>query len=143
MAAYDDNNIFAKILRGDIPSYKIFETDACLAILDAFPMAVGHSLLIPKAKAATLDEMSAEDAAAALKELPRLVAAVKEATGCNGCNVVQNNGPESGQVVPHVHFHVIPREGPEDGRVKYGASGKQIEAEQGNDLLAKFKSVLK
>merc|ERR550537_583883 len=70
MSAYDKNNVFAKILRGEIPSYKIFETEHCMAILDAFPGARGHSLLLPKGEFATMGEMSAEAAAAVFQELP-------------------------------------------------------------------------
>lgn len=105
----DPDCIFCKIAAGDIPCEKILEDDAALAFLDIGPLAEGHVLLIPKAHAATLDEMSADAAGALLRHLPALVAAVKEGTGAPAANVLQNNGPEAHQEVMHVHFHVIPR----------------------------------
>jgi histidine triad (HIT) family protein len=118
-----DDNIFKKIIDGVIPSHKIFETEHALAILDAFPMTRGHALLLPKVSGyAELYDMPPDVAAGFLRELPRLCKAVKAATGCDGVNVVQNNGGAAGQVVFHVHFHVIPRvEG--DGIVRLGAHG--------------------
>ena len=95
-ADYDKDNIFAKIIRGEIPSYKVFETEHCIAILDAFPMAPGHSLLIPKAEGASdALGMSEESAQHTLKELPRLCRLVKKATGCEAVNVMSNCGAVS------------------------------------------------
>lgn len=86
-------------------------------------MARGHSLLIPKATGyADIYDMPADVAAAVLRELPRLAKAVKAATGCDGVNIVQNNGKAAGQVVFHAHFHVIPRMSG-DGLVKLGSHG--------------------
>ena len=132
---YDDDNVFKKIIAGTIPSYKIFETEHALAFLDAFPMAKGHSLLIPKAEGyASVIDMPPEVAAEVLKELPRLAKHVKDATGCDGVNIVQNNGASAGQVVFHVHFHVLPRwEG--DGLVKLGKSGDMIAKDDALALL--------
>ncbi|RHY02047.1 hypothetical protein DYB28_009797 [Aphanomyces astaci] len=107
---YDTNNVFAKILRGEIPSDKIFETDDVLAILDAFPCTRGHSLLIPKVSGYTnILDLPPHEAAKLFQELPRLAKAVQEAVGCDGINIVQNNGRASGQEVFHPHIHVIPR----------------------------------
>lgn len=105
---YDKNNVFAKILRGEMESHKIFETEHCIAILDAFPVAPGHALLIPKQEARDVTEMTAEAAAETLKELPRLCRAVQAATGVEGINVLSNCGAVAGQAVFHTHFHVIP-----------------------------------
>ena len=101
--------IFCKIAAGDIPAIKVREDDASLAFMDIGPLAEGHVLLIPKAHAETLDDLSADQAAALGRHLPALVGAVKSATGCEGVNVLQNNGRVAHQVVPHVHFHIIPR----------------------------------
>jgi histidine triad (HIT) family protein len=101
--------LFCKIVAGGIPAIKVLEDAACIAFLDIGPLADGHVLLIPKAHAQTLDELSALDAGAMLKHLPALVQAVRLATGCEGVNVLQNNGRVAHQVVPHVHFHIIPR----------------------------------
>eukprot|EP01064_Diplonema_japonicum_P030953 TRINITY_DN5399_c0_g2_i2.p1 TRINITY_DN5399_c0_g2~~TRINITY_DN5399_c0_g2_i2.p1 ORF type:complete len:146 (+),score=42.17 TRINITY_DN5399_c0_g2_i2:45-482(+) len=124
--AYDNENIFSKIIDGKVPNYTIFETEHVLAFLDAFPVAKGHALLIPKAKGySTLLDMPEDAAANLLKELPRLAKAVKAATGCDGVNIVQNNFKGGGQEVFHVHFHVIPRtEG--DDTVKFGPSAKDM-----------------
>ena len=108
--AYDPDNIFSKIIKGQIPCYKVFETEHALAFLDAFPSAKGHSLLIPKAAGfASVMDMPADVAANVLSELPRLARAVKAATGADGVTILQNNGPAAGQEVFHAHFHVIPR----------------------------------
>jgi len=101
--------VFCKIVAGAIPCQKVFEDDGCLAFLDIGPLAEGHLLVIPKGHYTTLDEMSSEVIAGLAGHLPRLVAAVTEVTGADGCNVLQNNGRVAGQVVGHVHFHVIPR----------------------------------
>mmetsp|Transcript_6259 Transcript_6259/g.21479 ORF Transcript_6259/g.21479 Transcript_6259/m.21479 type:complete len:144 (+) Transcript_6259:118-549(+) len=143
MAAYDNDNIFSKIVDGAIPCFKVFETDHALAFLDAFPMAPGHALLIPKAKGyVTVMDMPPDVAGEVLKELPRLAKAVKEATGATGVNIVQNNGPEAGQVVFHAHFHVIPRF-KDDGLVKLGSSAKEmIKPEDAAALIEKMKPAL-
>ncbi|OPZ23732.1 MAG: HIT-like protein HinT [Lentisphaerae bacterium ADurb.BinA184] len=97
------------MVAGGIPCVKVFEDGHCLAFLDIGPLAPGHVLLIPKVHAETLDQMSAETAAAVLRHLPALVRAVREATGCEGVNILQNNGRVAHQAVPHVHVHIIPR----------------------------------
>ena len=103
------STVFSKILAGELPCHRLHEDDHTLAFLDVGPLSRGHCLLIPKEPAAELDGLS-DDAAAALgRVLPRLVRAVKAATGCAGLNVLQNNGAAAGQAVMHVHFHLIPR----------------------------------
>ncbi|MBK6516054.1 MAG: HIT family protein [Polyangiaceae bacterium] len=101
--------IFSRILRGEIPCFKVYEDDKVLAFLDVGPLASGHTLLIPKEPAATLDALSDESSAALGRVLPRLCRAVKKATGCEAYNVLQNNGPLAHQAVFHVHFHIIPK----------------------------------
>jgi histidine triad (HIT) family protein len=101
--------IFAKILRGEIPSHKIYEDDHVLAFLDVMPLARGHTLVIPKEPAETLDKLSDEAAAAIGRVLPRISRAVLAATGATAFNVLQNNGPLAHQAVLHVHFHIIPK----------------------------------
>ncbi|MHC4983525.1 MAG: HIT family protein [Planctomycetota bacterium] len=105
----DADCIFCKIAAGGIQAEKVLEDDTCLAFMDIGPLAEGHVLLIPKGHYETLDEMPAEAAGAILRHLPALVKAVKSATGCQGVNILQNNGRVAHQLVPHVHFHVIPR----------------------------------
>ncbi len=105
----DPNCVFCKIVAGGIPAAKVLEDDACLAFMDIGPLAEGHVLLVPKDHYRTADLMPAELAGAMLRHVPALVKAVRAATGCEGVNVLQNNGAVAHQVVPHVHFHVIPR----------------------------------
>lgn len=101
--------IFSKIIAGDIPCHKVYEDDRVLAFLDIAPLAEGHTLVIPKEPAETLDGLSEESSAAIGRVLPRLCRAVREATGCEAYNVLQNNGSAAHQAVFHVHFHIIPK----------------------------------
>lgn len=103
--------IFARILRGEIPCFKVYEDDLVLAFLDVNPLSKGHVLVIPKQIAATLDQLSDESGAAIGRVLPRLARAVMKATGCTAYNVLQNNGSAAHQAVHHVHFHIIPKDG--------------------------------
>ena len=107
--AHDSECIFCKIVAGQIPSAKLVEDDYALAFLDVAPLAEGHALLIPKGHYQTVDQMPADAAGGMLRHLPALVRAVQSATGCSGVNVLQNNGRSAHQLVPHVHFHIIPR----------------------------------
>jgi histidine triad (HIT) family protein len=101
--------VFAKIIKGEIPSHKIYEDEHVLAFLDVGPLSRGHTLVIPKETAVTLDELSDEASAAIGRVLPRLCRAVMKATGAKAYNVLQNNGSLAHQVVMHVHFHIIPK----------------------------------
>jgi histidine triad (HIT) family protein len=101
--------IFSKILRGEIPCHKVFEDAHTLAFLDIFPLCVGHTLVIPKEPAATLDALSDESAEALGRVLPRVARAVLKASGASAFNVLQNNGEAAHQAVFHVHFHIIPK----------------------------------
>ncbi len=101
--------IFAKILRGEVPCHKVYEDDLVLAFLDVGPLSKGHTLVIPKEPAETLDALSDESSAAIGRVLPRLCRAVKAVTGCADFNVLQNNGAMAHQAVHHVHFHIIPK----------------------------------
>lgn len=100
--------IFSKILRGEIPCHKVFEDEHVLAFLDVNPISRGHTLVIPKQPAQTLDQLSDDDAAAIGRVLPRIARAIIAATGTAAYNVLQNNGSEAHQSVHHVHFHIIP-----------------------------------
>ncbi|HEU4734520.1 MAG TPA: HIT family protein [Kofleriaceae bacterium] len=101
--------VFAKILRGEIPCHRIYEDDAVLAFLDVNPLSRGHTLVIPKEPAETIDQLSDEAAAAIGRVLPRIARAVLAATGARAFNILQNNGATAHQAVFHVHFHVIPK----------------------------------
>jgi histidine triad (HIT) family protein len=101
--------IFSKILRGEIPCHKVYEDDLVLAFLDVSPLSNGHTLVIPKEPAATLDALSDASAAAIGRVLPRISRAVLKVTGAKDFNVLQNNGAAAHQAVFHVHFHIIPK----------------------------------
>src|SRR3954468_14345740 len=101
--------IFTKILRGDIPCHKVYEDDHVLSFLDINPIARGHTLVIPKEPAPTVDVLSDDAAAAIGRVLPRISRAVLAATGATAFNILQNNGPDAHQAVFHVHFHIIPK----------------------------------
>lgn len=109
MADPKDSCIFCKIVAGDIPSAKVFQDERCLAFLDIGPLSPGHLLVIPKQHVERIWELNAETASAIAAVLPRLSKAVMEATGAEGCNILQNNGEASGQQVGHLHVHIIPR----------------------------------
>lgn len=114
MSPRDPDCIFCKILADEIPSARVHEDEHSVAFLDLFPLAPGHTLLIPRDHHELLTDMPDETMAALGRVLPRLARAVVAATGAEGFNIFQTNGACSGQVVPHVHVHVIPR-APEDG----------------------------
>ncbi len=103
------DTIFSKILAGEIPCHRVYEDEQVLAFLDAFPLSPGHTLVIPKEPAATIDALSDESSAAIGRVLPRIARAIMTATGCDQYNILQNNGPRAHQAVFHVHFHIIPK----------------------------------
>ena len=119
--ATDPNCIFCKIVAGQIPSAKVLETDSAVAFLDINPVAPGHLLLVPKEHSKTLADTSPQVLAALAAELPRLARSVLAVTGAPGLNLLQNNGREAGQVVNHVHFHLIPRKPGDPFRVHWPA----------------------
>jgi histidine triad (HIT) family protein len=110
---YDSQNAFARILRGELPSIQVYEDDATIAIMDIMPQADGHVLVIPKETAVELFELSDAGAAAAIRTTKLVAAAVKTAMKAPGIMIAQFNGSAAGQTVPHVHFHIIPRQADE------------------------------
>ena len=109
MPAYNPNNIFAKILRGDLPCYKIYEDDKALAFLDIMPRAPGHALVLPKAQARNILDIAPEDFAHVMKIAQRIAKVSVEVFGADGVTLQQFNESAGGQVVFHLHVHVIPR----------------------------------
>ena len=110
MPSYDPNNIFAKILRGELPCYKVYEDDKALAFLDIMPRASGHTLVLPKAPARNILDVSPDDLAHVMKVAQRIAKAVMTAFSADGVTVQQFNEAAGGQVVFHLHVHVIPRQ---------------------------------
>ena len=109
MPAYDANNIFAKILRGELPCYKIYEDDKVLAFLDIMPRAPGHALVLPKAAARNILDISPEDLAHVIMVAQKIAKVSMETFGADGVTIQQFNESAGGQVVFHLHVHVIPR----------------------------------
>jgi histidine triad (HIT) family protein len=109
MPAYDSNNIFAKILRGEIPCYRVYEDDKTLAFLDIMPRAPGHTLVIPKASARNILDVEPDDLAHVMKVAQRIAKLSVDVFGADGVTLQQFSEPAGGQVVFHLHVHVIPR----------------------------------
>jgi len=109
MPSYDPNNIFAKILRGELPCYKVYEDDKTFAFLDIMPRAPGHTLVLPKAPARNILDVSADDLVHVAKVAQRIAKAAMTAFGADGVTLQQFNEGAGGQVVFHLHVHIIPR----------------------------------
>ena len=110
MAAYDPNNIFAKILRGEMPCYKVYEDNKTLAFLDIMPRAPGHALVLPKAPVRNILDASPDDLAHVITTVQKIARASMELFGADGVTIQQFNESAGGQVVFHLHVHVIPRQ---------------------------------
>jgi histidine triad (HIT) family protein len=134
--------IFCKIVQGQIPATKVLEDDHSIAFLDIGPLAKGHILLIPKAHAETMDDLSALQAGQMMANLPALVKAVQAATGCEGVNVLQNNGKVAHQEVMHVHVHVIPRTSGDSFRFNWPAMRDAYSGSEVQELAEKIKAGL-
>jgi histidine triad (HIT) family protein len=107
--AYDSNNIFAKILRGEAPCTRVYEDDVSLAFMDIMPRAEGHLLVIPKAPARNILDMPATEFARFMPSVQKLGKAAKAAMAADGLSIMQFNEAAGGQVVFHLHFHILPR----------------------------------
>ena len=115
--AYDSNNVFAKILRGEIPAVKVYEDDKTLAFMDVMPQADGHTLVISKEKAKDIFDLSPGGAAALMATMQKIAKAVKKGLNAPGIMIAQLNGTPAGQSVFHVHFHIIPKSAGADFRL--------------------------
>ncbi len=105
---YDDQNIFARILRGELPAIKVYEDDQVLAFMDIMPQADGHTLVIPKTPAITLLDLDPEVAAYTIQVVQKIAKAIEKGLGVDGIVLMQLSGAAAGQTVPHVHFHLVP-----------------------------------
>ncbi|MDQ8698302.1 HIT family protein [Hyphomicrobium sp. LHD-15] len=126
MADYDTNNVFAKILRGEIPSHKVYEDDSVIAFMDVMPQGPGHTLVVPKAPSRNLLDADPAVLAQLLPVAQKIAHAVKSAFSADGVSLFQYNEPAGGQSVFHLHVHVVPRfEGvalkPHSGKMEDGA----------------------
>ena len=107
--AYDPSNIFAKILRGEIPSHRVYEDDAVVVFMDVMPQGPGHTLVVPKAPSRNLLDADPATLGPLFTVVQKVALAVKKAFGADGVTILQFNEPASGQTVYHLHVHVIPR----------------------------------
>ena len=105
---YDDQNIFARIIRGELPAIKVYEDDRVLAFMDIMPQAEGHTLVIPKFPAVTLLDLDPAEAAYTIQIVQNVAKAMEKALDVKGIVLMQLSGTSAGQTVPHVHFHLIP-----------------------------------
>ncbi|MCK5282950.1 MAG: HIT family protein [Nanoarchaeota archaeon] len=131
--------IFCKIAKGDIPCNKVYEDDKTLAFLDISPVSKGHTLVIPKEHAEKIYELSDESSEALAKTLKKISKAVEKALGCD-FNVLNNNGEKAGQLVKHVHFHIIPKQ--DDTGFEYNWDSKKYEEDEDKEILEKIKTNL-
>jgi histidine triad (HIT) family protein len=110
MPSYDPNNIFAKILRGELPAHKVYEDDKNFAFLDIMPRAPGHTLVIPKSPARNILDIAPDDLAHLMRATQTISRAAVEVFDADGLTIQQFNEPAGGQVVFHLHIHIIPRQ---------------------------------
>jgi histidine triad (HIT) family protein len=139
MPAYDPQNPFAKILRGEFPSYKVYENDHVLAFLDIMPRCPGHTLVIPKAPARNILDITQEDFAHVARATHKIAAAAMKAFDADGITIQQFSEPASGQVVFHLHMHVMPRY---DGTALLPAASRKEDGKVLEANAAKLKAAL-
>jgi histidine triad (HIT) family protein len=135
------DTVFGKIIRGQIPCHKVYEDELVLAFLDINPLSTGHTLVIPKEAAETMDRLSDEAAAALGRVLPRLCRAVIAVTGVHEYNVLENNGAGAHQAIPHVHFHIIPKPNAREG-LGVGWPMRSLDSAAGAALAAKIAAAI-
>ncbi len=133
--------VFAKIIRGELPCHRVYEDERVLAFLDIGPLSRGHTLVIPKEPAVTLDQLSDESAAAIGRALPRIARAVLAATGARAFNLLQNNGSAANQLIQHVHFHIIPR-GTDGSGLPFRWPAGRLDPDDASVLAAEIKRIL-
>ena len=136
----DENCIFCKIAAGEIPSATLYEDDDFRVIFDASPATKGHVLILPKEHAANVFELSEETASKVFVLAKKIATVLKEVTGCEGVNILQNNGEIAGQTVFHFHMHIIPRYKGDTANIKW----VQNEVDQAvvDEIISKAKDLL-
>jgi histidine triad (HIT) family protein len=140
MPAYDPNNIFAKILRGELPCHKVYEDDRALAFLDIMPRAPGHTLVLPKSAARNLLDVAPDDLAYVAKVAQKIAKAAVKVFSADGVTVQQFNESAGGQVVFHLHVHIIPRK---DGVPMKPPASEKEKPEVLSDQALKLAAALK
>ncbi|MDJ0920709.1 MAG: HIT family protein [Henriciella sp.] len=140
-APYDPDNIFAKILRGDMPHVSVFEDEVALAFMDVFPQAEGHTLIIPKkVEARNFLDMPTEKLGAYMERVQQVARAVEKALNPDGVVVTQFNGAPAGQTVFHLHFHILPRF--EGTRLGAHAAGQMATPEQLEPIASRIRAAV-
>jgi histidine triad (HIT) family protein len=114
MSTYDANNVFAKIIRGEIPAFKVYEDAHTLSFMDVMPQSEGHTLVIPKTNARNFFDIDPESLSALIKSTQHVAKAVQRAFKPDGMRIIQFNEPAAGQTVFHIHFHIVPCYGGRD-----------------------------
>ncbi|MBE0523030.1 MAG: HIT family protein [Methanosarcinales archaeon] len=137
----DDDCIFCKIIKGEIPSYTIYQDNKTLAFLDINPNSFGHALIIPKHHARTIIDMQDEDVEAVFKTVKKVVIAIQTALAPDGLNLAVNQGEVAGQVVQHFHCHVIPRTAG-DG-IELTVKGISLSTEDFQDIVKRISDQIK
>src|SRR5947209_14160444 len=140
MTVYDSNNIFAKILRHEVPCYKVYEDDHVLAFLDIMPRSPGHTLVIPKAPARNILDIKVEDYLHVARATHKIAAAAKQIFAADGITIQQFNEAAGGQVVFHLHVHVMPRQ---DGIALLPPASRKEDAKVMEDNASKLIAALK
>jgi histidine triad (HIT) family protein len=140
MTIYDSNNPFAKILRGEFPCYKVYEDEHVLAFLDIMPRVPGHTLVIPKAPARNILDIKVEDYLRVARATHKIAAAAKQAFNADGVTIQQVNEPSGGQVVFHLHVHVMPRH---DGVAMLPPASRKEDVKVLEDNATKLAAALK
>lgn len=128
--------IFCKIVAGEIPSYKIYENENTLAFLDIAPVNPGHTLVIPKKHYINMEEIPEEDLCELIKSVKSVGRMIKDNFGAPGYNITVNNDPIAGQIIPHIHFHIIPRKEGDGHKLWEQKEYREGEAEE---VLSKIK----
>jgi histidine triad (HIT) family protein len=136
---HDENCIFCKIIKGEIPSYKIYEDEEILAFLDAFPTNKGHTLIIPKTHVENIFEVDTKTLQNISKKAQIISKNIKEKLNCHGINILQNNGKQAGQDVFHYHMHIIPRYEDDNVRIKFNSQHEMITPEIANKIIKELK----
>ena len=137
--AYDQQNIFAKILRDEMPSIRVFEDETTVAFMDIMPQAPGHVLVIPRVAATNVLTISADDARAVMTTTHLLAPAVQKAMAAPGLMLAQLNGSAAGQTVPHFHMHIIPRH---KGLEMLGHSTEMADMDKLADIAARIRAAI-
>jgi histidine triad (HIT) family protein len=132
--------IFCKIIKGEIPSHKVYEDEKTFAFLDINPMNIGHTLVVPKNHVSKITLTEEEDLLALAKTLKKVIKGVEESLGVDNLNVFVNQGRDAGQLVPHLHYHVVPRHRG-DG-VEFDVPQRKLSEEEFKDLAEKIRNAI-